>query len=79
MLRLFIAYCIYYICTESSKGFERKPFRVFLMIKNHWCFEKYPREFTDLIITVCFYLKTTSENIVKTQKVYSIMENVEPI
>ena len=50
--------------TESSKGFERKPFGVFLIIKNHWSFKKYPREFTDWTITGCLYLKPPSEKFV---------------
>ena len=28
-----------YLSTESSKGFERKPFQVFHIIKNDWVFK----------------------------------------
>ena len=64
--------------TESSKSFERKPFRVFLIIKNHCFFKKYPREFTEWSFAGCFYLKSPSKSIVKTCQVNKVMQKFEP-
>ena len=52
--------------TESSKGLERKLFKVFLIIKNHWFFKS-------------AHFKLPSENIVNTCKVNEVLQNIEPI
>ena len=40
--------------TESSKGFERKPFRVLRMIKNHWSFKNTPESLLSEPLQVAF-------------------------
>ena len=57
--------------TEISKSFERKPFRVLLIIKNNWFFKNtHERVLSEQV------LKLPSENIAKIRKVHKVMQNV---
>ena len=57
--------------TESSKGFERKPFRVLLIIMNNWFFKNTHESLLSEQV-----LKSPSENIAKIRKVHKVRQNV---
>ena len=65
---------IYY--TESSKGFERKPFRVLLIIKNHWSFKNIHESLLSEPLRVAFIKNHCLKISLRYVKVCKVMQNV---
>ena len=65
---------IYY--TESSKGFERKPFRVLLIIKNHWSFKNIHESLLSEPLRVAFIKNHHLKISLRYVKVCKVMQNV---
>ena len=65
---------IYY--TESSKGFERKPFTVLLIIKNHWSFKNTRQSLLSEPLRVALIKNHRLKISLRYVKVCKVMQNV---
>ena len=62
--------------TESSKGFERKPFRVLLIIMNHRSFKNTHESLLSEPLRVAFIKNHRLKISLRYVKVYKVMQNV---
>ena len=62
--------------TESSKGFERKPFTVLLIIKNHWSFKNTRESLLSEPLRVALIKNHRLKISLRYVKVCKVMQNV---
>ena len=66
-------------CTEKSKCFERKPFRVLLIIKNHWSFKNTHESLLSEPLRVAFIKNHRLKISLRYVKVYKVCRMSKPI